>query len=86
MRQAWHIKEAFELLLKKEADSVVAVTEIPGHHSPYWAVVVDENSLGKLFIGDHIRNRIPRRQNLPQKLILTAVPCTCLRQSFSLKK
>lgn len=67
LRQAWHIKEAFELLLKKEADSVVAVTEIPGHHSPYWAVVVDENSLGKLFIGDHIRNRIPRRQNLPQK-------------------
>ncbi|MDP3800090.1 MAG: acylneuraminate cytidylyltransferase family protein [bacterium] len=67
LRQFWHIKEAFDLLVKKEADSVVAVTEIPGHHSPYWAVVMDESGLGKLFTGDHIRNRIPRRQSLPKK-------------------
>ncbi len=67
LRQSWHIKEAFDLLVKKEADSVVAVSEIPGHYSPYWAVVVDENNLGKLFNGDPIRNRIPRRQSLPQK-------------------
>lgn len=67
LRQSWHLKEAFGLLTEKKADSVVAVTEIPGHHSPYWAVVADENGLGKLFTGDHIRNRIPRRQSLPQK-------------------
>lgn len=67
LRQAWHLKEAFDLLIKQETDSVVAVTEIPGHYSPYWAVTVDENGLGKLFTGDHIRNRIPRRQSFPKK-------------------
>jgi CMP-N-acetylneuraminic acid synthetase len=67
LRQSWHIKEALGLLLKQKADSVVAVTEIPGHHSPYWAVVCDENGLGKLFTGDSIKNRIPRRQSFPQK-------------------
>ena len=67
LRQPWHIKEALDLLLKQKADSVVAVTEIPGHFSPYWAVTCDENSLGKLFVGEPIRKRIPRRQSFPQK-------------------
>lgn len=67
LRQLWHIKEAFDLLIKQKADSVVAVTEIPGHYSPYWAVTCDENGLGRLFTGDPIRKRIPRRQNFPQK-------------------
>ncbi|MBI2453955.1 MAG: acylneuraminate cytidylyltransferase family protein [Parcubacteria group bacterium] len=67
LRQARHLKEALELLIKNKADSVISVTEIPGHYSPYWAVVADENGLGKLFIGDQIRNRIPRRQNFPKK-------------------
>ncbi len=67
LRQPWHIKEALDLLLKQEADSVVAVSEIPGHYSPYWAVTCDESGLGKLFIGDPIKKRIPRRQSFPQK-------------------
>ena len=54
-------------MIKEEADSVVAVTEIPGHYSPYWAVTCDESGLGKLFTGDPIRNRIPRRQSFPKK-------------------
>ena len=67
LRQAWHLREAVELLKKTSADSVVAMVEIPGHHSPYWAVKIDEQGLGALLIsGEPIRKRIPRRQNLPK--------------------
>lgn len=67
LRQPWHLREARDLLKKLDADSVVGVTEIPGHYSPYWAVVCDGNGLGQLFTGDQIRNRIPRRQSFPKK-------------------
>ncbi len=67
LRQSWHIIEAMELFKNKSADSVVSVSEIPGHFSPYWAVVADEQGLGSLFIGEAIRSRIPRRQNFPRK-------------------
>lgn len=67
LRQAFHFEEAVELLKKTGADSVVAMVEIPGHHSPYWAVKVDEQGLGTLLLsGEPIRKRIPRRQNLPK--------------------
>ncbi len=67
LRQAWHLREAAELLKKTGADSVVSMVEIPGHHSPYWAVKVDEQGLGTLLLsGDPIRKRIPRRQSLPK--------------------
>lgn len=67
LRQARHLLEARDLLLKLNADSVVSVVEIPGHYNPHWAVTCDENGLGKLFLGNPIRQRIPRRQSFPQK-------------------
>lgn len=67
LRQPEHIKDAIELLEKSGADSVVSVVEIPGHFSPYWAVVEDESGYAKLFIGDPIRKRIARRQDFPKK-------------------
>lgn len=67
LRQPWHLKESLELLIKTKADSVVSVVEIPGHFSPYWAVIRDQNGLGKLFTGQPLRARIPRRQDFPQK-------------------
>lgn len=67
LRQAFHIREAVALLQKTGADSVVSMVEIPGHHSPHWAVKVDEHGLGTLLIsGNPIRKRIPRRQSLPK--------------------
>lgn len=68
LRQSWHLQEALDLLTKLRADSVVSVVEIPGHFSPYWAVMADETGLGQLFSGEPIRNRIPRRQSFPQKV------------------
>ncbi|MBI2639299.1 MAG: acylneuraminate cytidylyltransferase family protein [Candidatus Sungbacteria bacterium] len=67
LRQARHIVEAVELFKKSGADSVVSVVEIPGHFSPYWAVVEGEDGHAKLFVGDAIRKRITRRQDFPQK-------------------
>ncbi len=67
LRQAYHIKDAIKLFNEKSADSIVSVSEIPGHFSPYWAVVADEQGSGALFTGSPIRNRIPRRQSFPKK-------------------
>ena len=67
LRQAWHLREAVELLEKTGADSVVSMVEIPGHYSPYWAVKIDERGLGTLLVsGNPIRTRILRRQSLPK--------------------
>jgi len=67
LRQVRHIVEAAELFEKSGADSVVSVVEIPGHFSPYWAVVEGQDGHAKLFVGDPIRKRITRRQDFPQK-------------------
>ncbi len=67
LRQAFHLREAVELLQKTGADSVVSMMEIPGHFSPYWAVKVDGDGLGTLLLsGEPIKKRIPRRQSLPK--------------------
>lgn len=65
-RQARHIKEAAELFEKSEADSLVSVVEIPGHLSPYWAVVTNDEGWAHLFDGKPVRRRIPRRQEFPR--------------------
>ncbi len=67
LRQAWQLKEAVELLKKTGADSVVSVVEIPGHFSPYWAVVERDDGWAELFIGEPIQKRIPRRQDFPRR-------------------
>lgn len=67
LRQASHIREAVKIFEESGADSLVSVVEIPGHHSPYWAEVIDEDGWGRLFTGDPIRKRITRRQNFPKK-------------------
>lgn len=66
-RKPWHLKEAFELLQKTGADSVISVAEIPGHSNPMWALKIDEQGLATLFVtGQALRKRIPRRQDLPK--------------------
>lgn len=67
LRQSAHIKEAVALFSDSGADSLVSVVEIPGHFSPYWAEVIDGQGWGKLFLGDPIKERIPRRQDFPQR-------------------
>ncbi|MDZ4296347.1 MAG: acylneuraminate cytidylyltransferase family protein [Patescibacteria group bacterium] len=65
LRTAAHIREAVSLFTSSGADSVVSVVEIPGHLSPYWAVVEDGEGNAQLFTGGPISSRIPRRQEFP---------------------
>lgn len=67
LRRASHIREAARLFQETGADSVVSVCEIPGHFSPYWAVVAGGNGWARLFGGGEIWDRIPQRQDFPQK-------------------
>ena len=68
LRQTWHIKEALDLFAAKKADSVVSMSEIPGHFSPYWAVAEDETGWAKLLTSQEpLHKRIPRRQSFPKK-------------------
>ena len=70
LRVAKHLIEAKELFEETKADSVVSMVEIPKHYSPYWAVKVEERGMGTLLLsGEPIKNRIPRRQNLPPAYI-----------------
>lgn len=66
LRQPFHIKEAVELVLKNNADSVLAVGQIKDHFSPYKAMVVSQDGTLKLFSGDPVYRRIPRHQDQPK--------------------
>lgn len=67
LRQPFHIQEAVALALQTDADSVVGVTEVPGHHNPMWTLKMDDRGAVKLFVtGEPMRKRITRRQDLPK--------------------
>ncbi|MBI2024692.1 MAG: acylneuraminate cytidylyltransferase family protein [Candidatus Harrisonbacteria bacterium] len=64
LRQAFHVREAVELIQKTGADSVLSVSEIPNHFTPHKAMVVDDRGMLSLFSGNPIRKRTARRQDL----------------------
>lgn len=66
LRTAEHLKEAFEFLVKTGADSVLGVSEIPWHVTPYKAMMKNEKGFLRLMNGDPIWKRTARRQDLPQ--------------------
>lgn len=63
-RQPFHIQEAVELIADSGADSVCALGQVPGHHSPHWQFNLLEGSKIELFTGGSIKNIIRRRQDL----------------------
>ena len=64
LRQAFHIKEAVELMLKEEPDSVLSVAPIPDHFSSKKAMVVQPDGRLTLLNGDSVYKRVARRQDL----------------------
>jgi len=67
LRQAFHIKEAVDLILKTGADSVIAVCEIPENfHPDRNALVVRPDGFLQLYNGWPLYKRISRRQDLPK--------------------
>lgn len=67
LRTANHIDEAIKIFVKKGADSVVAVSETPANHTPYWTLIKHENKGAALFDGQSIKNIIRISQNFPRK-------------------
>lgn len=65
LRQSFHLKEAVELLKTSNADSVIALGEVPRHFSPSWQFSRDEEGAISLCTGADIKNIISRGQDLP---------------------
>lgn len=66
LRQPWHIREAVEFFKKTSPDSLVSVSEVPGHHNPHWQFHVDKNGRLVIFTGEKFSDIIKRRQELPK--------------------
>jgi len=66
LRQPFHIQESTDLILKTGADMVLSVAEITENFSPYKAMILNEKGTLRLFNGKHVRERISRRQDMPQ--------------------
>jgi len=62
LRTSQHIDEAFEILIDKNADSVVSVCE--DEHCPLWSNTLSKDLNMKNFIIDDIKNK--RSQDLPK--------------------
>lgn len=65
-RQVFHIKEAIDLLKSSGADSVVSVSEVPGHYNPHWQFILDTQNKMQIFTGENFSEIIKRRQDLPK--------------------
>lgn len=68
LRKARHIDEAVRLFLKKGATSVIAASELPAAHNPYWVLEPSKKRPGTLdnAKGQNINDIPPRRQLLPK--------------------
>ncbi len=65
-RQAFHVKEAIELIEKTGADSVVALGAVPGHFTYEWQVRVGAEQKATLVSGTAWSDVVRRRQDLPE--------------------
>lgn len=66
LRRAEHLREACELFKKSGADSVVSVSEVPGHHNPHWQFTIDADMRARVFTGEPFADIVKRRQDLPK--------------------
>ncbi len=66
LRQASHVKESVELILRSGADSVLSVAEVPENFNFKKTMILAEDGTLKLVNGDPIYKRVARRQDLPK--------------------
>jgi CMP-N,N'-diacetyllegionaminic acid synthase len=65
-RQTFHIDEALKKLINSKADSLVSVSEVPGHYNFHWQYNVSKNDFLSLIDGSKLKDVIKRRQDLPK--------------------
>ena len=71
LRRAEDIRQAAALLESSGADSVLSVSEVPGHMNPMRMLRVDEQGRAVLFMtGQPLRTRINRRQEMPAAWVM----------------
>jgi CMP-N-acetylneuraminic acid synthetase len=63
LRRCEDIDACIEMLVEKDADSVVSMLAVPAEHNPHW--VYFQNEDGTLRISTGETDPIPRRQALP---------------------
>lgn len=68
LRRANHIDEAIKLLIKKRGHSVIAVSELPANHNPYWVFEPSKKNPQMLVNakGQDIKDIPVRRQEMPK--------------------
>lgn len=67
LRQAFHIKEAAQLMVKERPDSVMSVAPVPDHFNSKKTMVLQQDGRITLLNGMPIYKRVPRRQDLAQE-------------------
>ena len=67
LRKSVFIDEAIKIFKKKKPDSVVAVSETPANHTPFWTLIKQKSGKVTLFNGQNIKKIIRISQNFPQK-------------------
>ena len=62
LRESKHIDEGIDQLLTSEVDSVISVSEVPGHYNPNWLLQIENNVLSTIK-GKDLGGLPNRRQN-----------------------
>lgn len=76
-RRAFHIREAAELLVASEADSLASVSEVPHHYNPLKVLKREADGAIAGMQGTHIRDMIHRRQELPTYYAFNGLLFSC---------
>lgn len=84
VRRAFHIREAADLLVKSDADSLGSVSEVPHHYNPL--KVLKRNTDGTIagMQGTHIRNMIHQRQEVPTFYAFNGLLFSCKTEVLAL--
>ncbi len=64
LRTAQHIREAVKMIEANDIDSVVSVSEVPGHFHPQWQFIISENQQMAIFTGEPFTQIARHRQDL----------------------
>src|SRR5262245_3896923 len=71
LRQPAHIREAIDLAIRTDADSVIGVDEMPPHFNPMRVVSIDDRGWARLFVGgEPVKRRPGRRQDMPDAWVM----------------
>ena len=78
LRTAGDIDSAIALLESSGADSVLSVSDVPGHSHPSRTLRLDADGFATLFAtGEPVRKRINRRQDLPDAWAMNGAIYAC---------